>query len=74
MLGLAWLDYEWMSIRHKVVGYQLMILLITAKFHVVSLLQGAAKVHNKSLYHSAWADQRLAPVLQIICNLVYKWL
>ena len=26
------------------------------------------------LYHSAWADQRLAPVLQIICNLVYKWL
>ena len=32
-------------------------------------------VHNITLYHSVWADQRLAPVLQIICNhAVYKWL
>ena len=26
------------------------------------------------LYHSVWANQRLAPVLQISCNPVYKWL
>ena len=29
---------------------------------------------NIILYYSAWVDQRLAPVLQIICNPVYKWL
>ena len=34
---------------------------------------GLAQAHpnNKDLYHSAWADQRLATVLQIM---VYKWL
>ena len=33
-----------------------------------------SQCNNCQLYHNAWADQRLAPVLQIICNLVYEWL
>ena len=38
----------------------------------IPLILGVKVVHIY-LYHGAWADQRLATVLQISCCPVYKW-
>ena len=44
------------------------------RLHIIGIIIFKARAAQLFLYHGAWADQSLLPVLQIICYPVNKWL